>query len=92
MRFKEFISKYQIPLDILNFTKNKKVRAINKAHRSGDLVYNIGNEYILKISTSFDRLDRERKANDLLKDYLPVSRSIAFISDNKYTYYLKTRL
>lgn len=92
MRFKEFISKHQIPLDILNFTKNKKVRAINKAHRSGDLVYNIGNEYILKISTSFDRLDRERKANDLLKDYLPVSRSIAFISDNKYTYYLKTRL
>ena len=92
MRFKEFISKHQIPLDILNFTKNKKVRAINKAHRSGDLVFNIGNEYILKISTSFDRLDRERKANDLLKDYLPVSRSIAFISDNKYTYYLKTRL
>ena len=92
MRFKEFILKNEIPSILFELIKDKKVRAINKAHRSGDLVYNIGNEYILKISTSFDRLDRERKANDLLKDYLPVSKSIAFISDNKYTYYLKTRL
>lgn len=92
MRFKEFISKQQIPIEILNFTQNKKVRAINKAHRSGDLVYNINNEYILKISSSFDRLDRERKANDLLTSYLPVSKSILFITDNNYTYYLKTRL
>ena len=92
MRFKEFISKHQIPLAILNFTKNKKVRAINKAHRSGDLVYSIGSEYILKISTSFDRLDRERKTNDLLKDYLPVSKSIVFISNDRYSYYLKTKL
>ena len=44
MRFKEFISKHQIPIEILNFTQNKKVRAVNKAHRSGDLVYNINNE------------------------------------------------
>lgn len=92
MRFKEFISKNKVPDALLELIENQKVRAINKAHRSGDLVYSIGSEYILKISSSFDRLDRERKANDLLKDYLPVSKSIVFISDDKYTYYLKTKL
>ncbi len=92
MRFKEFISKNQIPSELFNLIKNKKIRAINKAHRSGDLVYNISNEYILKISSSFERLDRERKANDLLIDYLPVSKSVLFIKDDKYTYYLKTKL
>ncbi len=92
MRFKEFILKNKIPNTLFELIKNKKVRAINKAHHSGDLVYSIESKYILKISTSFDRLDRERKANDLLKDYLPVSQSIVFISDDKYTYYLKTKL
>lgn len=92
MRLKEFILKNNIPKDLLNILENKKIRAINKAHRSGDLVYNVNNEYILKISTSFDRLNREKMINDLLSEYLPVSKSILFITDDKYTYYLKTRL
>lgn len=92
MRFKDFIKNNKIPDNLLKLLDNKKIRAINKAHRSGDLVYSIGNEYILKISTSIERLNRERKANDLLHDYLPVSKSILFITDDQYTYYLKTKL
>lgn len=92
MRFKEFLKNNKIPNSLLELIENKKIRVINKAHRSGDLVYSIGNEYILKISTSFDRLNREKNANDLLIDFLPVSKTILFISDNQYTYYLKSKL
>ena len=56
-----------------------------------DLSNNLAS-FILKISTSIERLNRERKANDLLHDYLPVSKSILFITDDQYTYYLKTKL
>ena len=53
MRFKDFIKNNKIPDNLLKLLDNKKIRAINKAHRSGDLVYSIGNEYILKIRADY---------------------------------------
>ena len=49
MRFIEFRKKYNVPEEIIKLIKNKKIRAINKAHRSGDYVYDINNEYIKNI-------------------------------------------
>ena len=79
MRYIEFRKKYNIPEEILTIIKDKKVRAINKAHRSGDYVYDINNEYIFKISLDKDKLLREKVVNDELENKLPLSKSILFI-------------
>ena len=92
MRFIEFRKKYKVPEEILTIIKDKKVRAINKAHRSGDYVYDINNEYILKISLDKDKLLREKVVNDELENKLPLSKSILFIEKEKLYYYLKTKV
>ena len=92
MRYIEFIKKHNVPEEIINVIKDKKVRAINKAHRSGDYVYDINNEYILKISLDKDKLLREKVVNDELENKLPLSRSILFIEKDNLYYYLKTKV
>lgn len=92
MRYIEFRKKYNIPEEILTIIKDKKVRAINKAHRSGDYVYDINNEYILKISLDKDKLLREKVVNDELENKLPLSKSILFIEKDNLYYYLKTKV
>lgn len=92
MRFIEFRKKYKVPEEILTIIKDKKVRAINKAHRSGDYVYDINNEYILKISLDKDKLLREKVVNDELENKLPLSKSILFIEKDNLYYYLKTKV
>ena len=92
MRYIEFRKKYNIPKEILTIIKDKKVRAINKAHRSGDYVYNINNEYILKISLDKDKLLREKVVNDELENKLPLSKTILFIEKDNLYYYLKTKV
>ena len=92
MRFIEFRKKYKVPEEILTIIKDKKVRAINKAHRSGDYVYDINNEYILKISFDKDKLLREKVVNDELENKLPLSKSILFIEKDNLYYYLKTKV
>ena len=92
MRYIEFIKKHNVPEEIINVIKDKKVRAINKAHRSGDYVYDINNEYILKISFDKDKLLREKVVNDELENKLPLSKSILFIENDNLYYYLKTKV
>ena len=92
MRYIEFIKKHNVPEEIINVIKDKKVRAINKAHRSGDYVYDINNEYILKISFDKDKLLREKVVNDELENKLPLSKSILFIEKDNLYYYLKTKV
>ena len=92
MRFIEFRKKYNVPEEIIKLIKNKKIRAINKAHRSGDYVYDINNEYILKISLDKNKLLREKIVNDELRDKLPLSKSILFIEKDNIYYYLKTKV
>lgn len=92
MSFKRFIQKNNIPNELNSFLEEKKIRAINKAHCSGDLVYDVANKYILKISVDKERTKREKERNDYLFTKLPVSQSVLYIEDEKYAYYLKTKL
>lgn len=74
---------------IINLIKDLKKKEIVDCHVSNDLVYNIKDKYILKVSTNIDRLRHEKHYNDLLINKLPVCQSIAFeIIDGK-AYYLK---
>lgn len=88
--FKKLSTKF--PNVILDFTKDYKIRAINKNHVSGDLVYDIGNKYILKVSLNKELLLREKESNDLLINYLPVSRTIIYLEDDRFAYLIKTKV
>ena len=92
MTFKEFNKKYKVPSEILLFINNKRIRSINKAHRSGDYIYDINNEYILKISKNKERLLKEKEVNDLFYNKLPVSKSILYIEDKEYSFYIKSKI
>ena len=48
-----------IPLIIEELIKDLEMVEITDFHRSGDLVYSIGNKYILKISEELTRLQQE---------------------------------
>lgn len=92
MNFKLFSKNNIIPKDLFKFLNNRKIRCININHRSGDYVYSVDNQYILKISKNKDRLEREKAANDYLINKLPVSQSVLYLEDVNYSYYVKTKL
>ena len=79
-----------IPKIIEDKIKDMKLKEITECHRSGDTVYQVANKYILKISENIQRLEREKKINDYLKDKLPVSESVVFEIEKDRAYYLKT--
>ena len=89
MNYKLFCMKNVVPYQLSTLLKHKKVRAINLHHRSGDYVYDVENEYILKISIDKERTRKEKEVNDYLSKRLPVSKTILYIEDDKYAYYLK---
>lgn len=80
------------PRIINEYIDGMKIRLITKYHRSGDLVYDVDNKYILKVSTNKILLKNEKMNNDLLEDKLPVSKSIIYIEDKDYGYYLKSKI
>ena len=86
------ISNLYIPNEIKDIIKDMKIRKITKGHRSGDLVYNIENKYILKISKNILLLEREKNINDYLSDKIMVSKSIYYTVENGLAYYLKSCL
>lgn len=79
-----------MPREIEKIIENMNITEIKEGHCSGDLVYKVENKYILKISENIQRLEREKKINDYLKDKLPVSEGVAFEIENDQAYYLKT--
>ena len=79
-----------IPNEIKHLIEDLEIKEIKEGHCSGDLVYKIADKYILKISNNLERLNREKKINDFLLGKLPVSKSIAYVIENGYAYYLKT--
>ena len=85
-----FGEKIHMPREIEKIIENMNITEIKDGHCSGDLVYKVENKYILKISENIQRLEREKKINDYLKDKLPVSESVAFEIENDQAYYLKT--
>ena len=70
----------------------KTVVEITKNHRSGDLVYRVGEDYILKVSDNIERLQRERAVNDFLAGKIAVSESVLFAVEGERAFYLKTML
>ena len=80
----------QMPENIRPYLLRGEHQLITENHRSGDLVYQIQEKYILKISRNQARLIRERRGNDFLDGKLPVSESIAYTEQHGTAYYLKT--
>lgn len=70
----------------------KEVAEITEHHVSGDLVYRVGNDYILKISDNIERLRREKAVNDFLTGKLAVSETVLFVVEQERAFYLKTML
>lgn len=70
----------------------REVTEITENHRSGDLVYRVGDDYILKVSDNVERLVRERTVNDFLTGKVGVSETVSFVTEDERAYYLKTML
>lgn len=81
---------HDFPEEIKPYLKEKECVLITEAQTSGDLVYRIGDEYILKVSENIQRLERECSVNNYLKGRLPVSETVAFTIEGEKAYYLKT--
>ena len=77
-----------MPREIEKIIESMNITEIKDGHCSGDLVYKVENKYILKISENIQRLEREKKINDYLKDKIPVSESVAFEIEKDQAYYL----
>ena len=79
-----------LPSVIEEWLAGKEVVEITENHRSGDLVYRVGDDYILKISDNIERLERERTVNDFLMGRLAVSETVSFVVEGDRAFYLKT--
>ena len=78
-----------IPQKIKNYIQNLSYHQ-DKLGRSGDIVLNFENKYILKISKKKDKLKREKEKNDWLINYLPVNKTIYYTENDIYSFYLKS--
>lgn len=78
------------PEKIAGIARETGIKLITENHVSGDLVYALGDKYILKVSNTKDRLLREKTVNDFLKGKVPVSESVEYSSKNGTEFYLKT--
>ena len=81
-----------LPKEILELICEDKVVEILDFHRSGDQVFQIGEKYVLKVSSNVISLDEEKKRNDLFHSYLPTPKSVLFIIFDDKAYYLKEYL
>ena len=61
-------------------------------HRSGDLVYAFGNQYILKVSDDILRLQSEYEKDLWISQYISSPKPIKFLCDNNKAYYLREYL
>lgn len=78
------------PEKIADIARTTGIRQITEHHVSGDLVYALGDKYILKISGTAGRLLREKNVNDFLKGKVSVSETIEYAEENGVEFYLKT--
>lgn len=78
------------PKEIAEVAGETGIRLITDHHVSGDLVYALGTEYILKISGENGRLLRERQVNDFLAGKVSASRTVSYTVQNGVEFYLKS--
>lgn len=81
-----------LPPAVMERLAGKEMVEITENHRSGDLVYRVGEEYILKVSDNIERLQRERAVNDFLTGKVGVSKTVWLMEEEEQAFYLKTRL
>lgn len=85
-------NRISLPPAIEERLAGRELVEITENHVSGDLVYGVGDEYILKVSDQIERLCRERRVNDFLAGRLPVSETVLFEIEAGRAFYLKTML
>ena len=85
-------NRISLPPAIEERLAGRELVEITENHVSGDLVYGVGDDYILKISEQVERLKREQIMNDFLTGRLPVSQTVLFESEAGKAFYLKTML
>ena len=74
------------------YDENGQANEIVDCHRSGDLVYAFGNQYILKVSDDVLRLQSEYEKDLWISQYISSPKPIKFICDNNKAYYLREYL
>ena len=81
-----------IPSIIEELIKDLEMVEITDFHRSGDLVYSIGNKYILKISEELTRLQQEFEKDTWVSNHIKSGKPIVFIIENNKAFYLREYL
>lgn len=80
----------ELPRKVVETIGSRTCELLIDAHVSGDAVYRVGDEYILKISSHIKRLKSEKKVNDFLQGKVPASKSVSFEISGNAAYYIKT--
>ena len=80
------------PNKLSEYIKSLEIRLIKDYHSSNDLVYNIGNKYILKVSDNINRLNSEYEKDLWISKYINSSKPILFFIENNKAYYLRNYL
>ena len=78
----------ELPIEIKNIVGNIPFIK-DDVGRSEDLVYIFANKYVLKISKDFTKLKKEKEKNDWICQYIQGPKSILFIIQNNYIFYLR---
>ena len=81
-----------LPDIIKDLIKDLELKEINEAHRSDDLVYFVGNKYILKVCDDLARLQQEFNKDTWVSNHLPSGKPIVFIIENNKAFYLREYL
>ena len=81
-----------IPLIIEDLIKDLEMVEITDFHRSGDLVFSIGNKYILKVSEELARLQQEFEKDTWVSNHIKSGKPMVFIIENNKAYYLREYL
>lgn len=77
------------PDKIKELIKDLKIKEYKDFHVSKDLVYNISNKYILKISDNISRLEEEYHKDLWISSYLNCINPLLFITEQNKAYYLR---
>ena len=79
----------KLPSEIEKYIDGKIVTEAKDFHVSGDEVYNIDNEYILKVSNNIERLQKEYEKDKWFHHVLPTPKPLVFIVEDETAFYLR---
>lgn len=77
------------PKEIKTIIKNLDIKSYDDFHVSGDMVYNVGDKYILKTSNQVERLEKEYNKDLWIEKYIISAKPILFIKENNTAFYLR---